>query len=160
MVDQPRCRSHRPPPTTNQPDWLLSGERIHAEITANAWRFLAFDVPYDRRTILFGGPLGFACAGLASMFGNRRARRRAEAVAAPQWRYLGHLPVIVTDRRLLIQHDGAWWPILGSAIRSAYVEAGSLTLLFKNDPPYALCCADADGLRSVLVALDPHSRSE
>lgn len=139
MADQPRCRAHRlPPPTIDQPDWLLPGERIHAEITADAWRYLALDVPYDRRTILFGGPLGFACTGLASMIGNRRTRRMAEALAAPQWRYLGHLPIIVTNRRLLIEHGGAWWPVWFEMVeRCAYWDEGVL-LCFRRDAPYAL----------------------
>jgi len=51
VVDQPRCRSHRPPPAIEQPEWLLPGERVHTEITADAWRYLALDVPYDRRTL-------------------------------------------------------------------------------------------------------------
>lgn len=153
MVDQPRCRSHRRPPTTEQPEWLFPGERIHAEITAEAWRYLALDVPYDRRTILFGGPLGFLCTGLASMIGNRRTRRRAEALAAPQWRYLGRLPIIVTNRRLLIEHGGAWWPIEADSIRSAQVEGCNVTLLFKDDPPYALRFIGPNGLRLALAAV-------
>lgn len=138
MVDQPRCRAHRPPPGIGQPDWLLPGERIHAEITADAWRYLALHVPYDRRTILFGGPLGFACTGLASMVGNRRARRTAEAMAAPQWRYLGHLPIIVTRHRLLVGYTGSWFPLwFGAVARSTWREGG-LHLEFHDDAPYFL----------------------
>lgn len=144
VVDQPRCRAHRPPPAPEQSEWLLPGERIHAEITADAWRFLALDVPYDRRTILFGGPFGFLCTGIASMIGNRRARRAAEAVAAPQWRHLGHLPIIVTNRRLLIEHRGAWWPVWLDAVESVDRHDDFVALGFHSDPAY--------GIRSPIAA--------
>jgi len=152
VVDQPRCRSHRPPPAIEQPEWLLPGERVHTEITADAWRYLALDVPYDRRTILFGGPLGFACTGVASMIGNRRARRRAEALAVPQWRYLGHLPIIVTNRRLLIEHEGAWWPIWFEMVERLRAEGDSAALTFVDAPPYRL---RAPAIEVVLDAVAP-----
>jgi len=143
VVDQPRCRAHRPPPPTiEQPEWLLPGEHIHAETTADAWRYLALDVPYDRRTLLFGGPLGFLCAGLASMIGNRRARLVAETLAAPQWRYLGRLPIIATNRRLLIEYEGAWWPIWFEMVERCEVTGASAVLTFHGDDPYCLQSTD------------------
>lgn len=149
-VDQPRCRTHRPPPTIEQPEWLLPGERIHAEITADAWRYLALDVPYGRHTILFGGPLGFLCTGLASMIGNRRARRAAEAVAAPQWRYLGHLPLIVSNRRLLVACEGEWWPIWFEMIERCDLTDDTVVLTFHEDPPY---CLRSAALSSAIAAV-------
>ena len=61
-------------------------------------------------------------------------------MAVPQWRPLGPLRVLATDRRLLVWHDAAWASVWYHAIREARpdVDAGRLDLTFDDDPPYCL----------------------
>jgi hypothetical protein len=70
----------------------------------------------------------------------RRARREAEALAAPQWRPLGALRILATDRRLLVWHANGWASVWYDAIRELHpdLEAGRLDMTFENDPPYCL----------------------
>jgi hypothetical protein len=70
----------------------------------------------------------------------RRARREAEALAAPQWRPLGAVRILATDRRLLVWHDSAWASVWYDAIRELRpdLETGRLDMTFENDPPYCL----------------------
>ena len=148
--DRTRCRAHCQSPAA-EPTWLLPGEHIHAEITADAWRYLALDVPYDRRTILLGGPVGFLCSGIASIVGNHRARRTAEAVAALQWRYLGHLPLVVTSQRVLVNHGCAWWPIGRDSIETCEWREDEVVLSFRDDAPYAFCGPEASVIPAALL---------
>lgn len=138
-----RCHVHRHQTSgagdePQEPSWLLPGETVHAQIEAGTWRYLALDVPYDHRTILYGGPIGWTISALASAIGNRRTRQAAERLAAPQWRYLGHLPIIVTSRRLLVTYDGDLWPISFDVIDSVCRRGEYMVLGFESDPPYAL----------------------
>ena len=107
--------------------------------------------PYDHRTILFGGPVGWICSGIASVIGNRRSREAAERIAAPQWRYLGHLPIIVTNRRLLVWFDGDWWPVWLDAVTCYRRVDRSIYLDFDSSAPYRL---ETDMLQPVLAVLD------
>ena len=118
--------------------WLQPSEHVHAEIQASAWRYLALDVPYDHRTILFGGPIGWICSGIASAIGNRRSRQAAERLAAPQWRYLGHLPIIVTNHRLMVWYEDGWRPVWFDAVERYDLRDNALVLTFYEDPPYCL----------------------
>ena len=159
-IDGPRrCHSHRREATSSedhrqQPSWLVPGETVHAQIEVDAWRYLALDVPYDRRTILYGGPIGWTISAIASAIGNRRTRHAAERLAAPQWRYLGHLPIIITNRRLLVAYEGQWWPIWFEMIERCDVTDDTAIATFHEDAPYYLRGIDlasafaAIGLRS------------
>lgn len=138
-LTQQRCRQ-RTHAADEQPteSWLQPGERVHAEITADAWRYLAIDVPYDHRTILFGGPIGWTISAIASAIGNRRTRQAAERLAAPQWRYLGHLPIIVTNHRLMVWYENEWWPVWFAGVRDWNLTDDHLEIHFLDDPPYLL----------------------
>lgn len=138
-LTQQRCRQHTHA-ADEQPteSWLQPGERVHAEITADAWRYLAIDVPYDHRTILFGGPIGWTISAIASAIGNRRTRQAAERLAAPQWRYLGHLPIIVTNQRLIVWYEHEWWPIWFEMIERCDIADDTAVLTFPEDAPYCL----------------------
>lgn len=138
-LTQQRCRQHaHPAPGQPTENWLQPGECVHAEITADAWRYLAIDVPYDHRTILFGGPIGWTISAIASAIGNRRTRQAAERLAAPQWRHLGHLPIIVTNQRLVVWYDNDWWLVWFAGIRDWNLTDTHLEIHFLDDPPYIL----------------------
>lgn len=115
-------------------------EVAYADITAFGWRFLATDVPYEHRSVMFGGPLLFAATAIGSWASNRRRRREAERLASPQWRALGEIRVVVTSTRLLVWHNGGWYPVWYSAIDEVrpMPESGTLDLTFVADPPYRL----------------------
>lgn len=117
---------------------LDDGEVAYADITAFGWRFHAIDVPYERRTVMFGGPLLLTATAIGSWASNRRRRREAERQAMPQWRPLGQIRVVVTSSRLLVLHNGGWYPVWYSAIDEVRPtpESRTLDLTFVADPPY------------------------
>lgn len=96
--------------------------------------------PTRSLAVAIGGPLIFGLAAAGSAVARRRARREAEALAAPQWRSLGALRILATDRRLLVWHEGAWASVWYDAIRELHpdLEVGRLDMTFENDPPYCL----------------------
>lgn len=120
---------------------LRPGELGYADVRAMGWRYCGIDdVGYEHRTVLVGGPLLMSITGVASVLGNQRRRHEAERAAAPQWRPLGPLRVVVTSDRLLVWHDSAWWSVWFDAvvdIRSDPVN-GTIDLFFDADPPYRL----------------------
>jgi hypothetical protein len=61
-------------------------------------------------------------------------------MAAPQWRSLGGLRILATDRRLLVWFEGAWASVWYAGIREIHpdLSARRVTMLFDDDPPYAL----------------------
>lgn len=132
---------------------LDHGEGAYADLQVHGWRYHALDVQYEHRTVMFGGPLLFAATGLASLTANRRRRHEAERFAAPQWRPLGPLRVVVTSGRLLVWHQGAWWPVWYSCLAGLRVwsERPSLDLYFESDPPYRL---EGPGTASLSVLLE------
>lgn len=128
-------------PTIPSPALLDQGEVLHADLPANGWRFHPISVTYESPTaIALGGPLTFGIIAASSAAARRRSRREAEALAAPQWRPLGLLRVLATDRRLLVWHDGAWASVWYNAIRELHpdINAARLDISFDNDPPYCL----------------------
>ena len=76
---------------------LLPGERLVTDpVAAAGWRYESVEVPYERNTLMVGGPLLFVLTGIGSAIRNRSARKAAEAQAAPRWRALGPLTVLAT----------------------------------------------------------------
>jgi hypothetical protein len=152
---------------------LDPGEILHADVGAFGWRFQAIDVFYEEPRILaFGGPVLFAAASIGAASARRRARAEAERLAAPQWRSLGELRVLATDRRLLVWFEGAWASVWYDGIREMHpdLEQHRVTMLFDDDPPYALagpwvpyltvvlttCLAARRGTDAVAAALGAH----
>ena len=120
---------------------LDPGESLHADVPAEGWRYHAAYVTYSApRAVAIGGPLMLGLVAAGNAVARRRARREAEARAAPQWRPLGLLRILATDRRLLVWHDGAWASVWYDAIRELQpdFEVGRLKTTFENDPPYCL----------------------
>ena len=139
--------------TINVPDLLLpDGEPAYADFWATGWRYEAAVVPYERRTVVMGGPLMALATWAASALGNRRRRASAEADSAPQWRPLGQIRVVVTSSRLLVLHGGAWWSVWYSEILRVDTSRGehSIDLRFRADAPYRLCTHCVGDLSAVI----------
>lgn len=128
-------------PSIPSPVLLEADEVLYANLTAEGWRFHGADVTYAApRAIAIGGPFMFGLVAAGSASARRRARRQAEAIAAPQWRPLGSLRILATDRRLLVWRGDAWASVWYHAIREMRpdLEATRLDLTFDDDPPYCL----------------------
>lgn len=128
-------------PVRPSPVLLDAGEVLHGDVTADGWRFHGADISYvEPRAVAVGGPLVFGVVAAGSAAARRRARRQAEALAAPQWRPLGPLRILATDRRLLVWHEDAWASVWYQAIREFRpdLEAARMDLTFDDDPPYHL----------------------
>lgn len=120
---------------------LDAGEMLHADAAAEGWRFEGADVTYAApRAVSIGGPLMFGLVAAGSAAARRRARQEAGALAAPQWRPLGALRVLATDRRLLVWHEGTWASVWYRAIREIRPDlaVNRLDMTFEDDPPYRL----------------------
>lgn len=134
---------------------LDPGEVLHADVGAVGWRFQATDVFYEEPRILaFGGPVLLAAASIGAASARRRARAEAERLAAPQWRSLGGLRVLATDLRLLVWFEGAWASVWYDGIRELHpdLEQHRVTMLFDDDPPYALAGPWVPYLTVILTA--------
>lgn len=137
---------------------LAAGEVAYGDLAATGWRYFGLQhALYEKRTILVGGPLLMMATGLASAVGNRRARLAAEAAAAPQWRPLGSLRIVLSSERLLVWHRQAWWSVWRSGITDLhpYPEHQTLDLFFQTDPPYRLAGPDVVPLGVVLAQAVP-----
>lgn len=128
-------------PELSSPVSLEPGETLHAGVDLDGWRHQGLDVPYEQhRGFVAGGLLMSGVTAAATVAANRRARLEAERLAAPQWRALGHVPVLATSHRLIVFHEGSWASVWYEAIcqiRPALGE-GRLELIFEDDPAYAL----------------------
>lgn len=134
-------------------DLLLPvGEHAYADFWATGWRYEAAVVPYERRTVVVGGPWMALATWAASALGNRRRRASAEATSAPQWRPLGQIRVVVTSSRLLVLHGGAWWSVWYLEITGlqATPDGRTVDLGFRADPPYRLLTTAAPELVTVI----------
>lgn len=132
---------------------LAGDEPAYAELDVTGWRWLGVDgVAYEQRTLLLGGPVLMCATAVMSAVGNGRRRRDAERAAAPQWRPLGPLRVVVTPRRLLVWHGSAWWSVWLDAIASVHADPAvlRLDLAFDRDPPYRFEGPDVPVLAVVL----------
>lgn len=128
-------------PSFPSPVLLDAGEVLHADLPAQGWRFEGADVAYAApHVVAIGGPLMFGLVAAGSAVARRRARHAAEDLAAPQWRPLGVLRVLATDRRLVVWHKDAWASVWYSVVRELHpdLEARRLDMTFENDPPYCL----------------------
>lgn len=143
-------------PVLPSPVLLDRGEVVHADLTAHGWRFHGVDVIYEEPHVIgVGGPFLFAMTAAAAASARRRARAEAERLAAPQWRSLGYLRILATDRRLLVLYQGAWASVWYAGIRQMHpaVYEQRLQLLFEDDSPYALAGPWVPYLTVVLTAV-------
>jgi hypothetical protein len=141
-------------PRTTEGVPLEAGEATYAELRATGWRYFGLGgVFYERRTVLAGGPFVMAMTALASAVGNHRRRQAAERLAAPQWRPLGPLRVVVTSARLLVRHEQAWSSVWFSGTCDLRLDPPrqALDLFFEGDPPYRLAGPGVPALGVMLL---------
>ena len=77
------------------------------------------DAQYHRSFFLFGGPVGLAVTGAASLAHNASKKAEAQRAAIPRWHTLGTADIVVTNQRLVMSGNGrtgSFW----------YAEAGPL----------------------------------
>lgn len=96
---------------------LAPGEILHAGVEAHCWWYGPAEVTYTQQHLLiFGTTPWLALSATASALGDHRRRRSAAALAAPQWRPLGHTHVLVTNTRLLVRHGDEFLPFPHASI--------------------------------------------
>ena len=107
------------------------------------------------RLVPRGSVASIALAAAANSIASRRARASARKIATLQWRPLGVVTVLATNRRLLVLHEGAWWSVWYSAITRVALdaEAGRLDLRFEADPPHLLVGEWAPYVAVVIVGV-------
>ncbi|HWL41560.1 MAG TPA: hypothetical protein VNQ73_01355 [Ilumatobacter sp.] len=143
-------------PLVSSPVALDPSETARAYVPAWGWRFHGVDVAYTEHCFLaLGGLAMFGLTAAATAAGNRRARAEAERLAAPQWRPLGELPILATDRRLLVFHESAWASVWLAGVRELVPspDERQLVMHFDDDPPYGLCGPWVPYLTVVVSAL-------
>ena len=141
-----------PVPVLDAP--LQVDEHAFAVVTLDGWRYVGQpDCAYERRAVLVGRPALLTACAVASALGNWRRRNAAQRAAAPQWRPLGVLRVVVTGERLLVWHECSWWSVWLSTITGMTIDAqtGALDLFFVDDPPYRLAGPGAEQVAAYLA---------
>jgi hypothetical protein len=116
--------------------------------TGVGWRFETAHIPCHELTVCIGGPLLAVTTYALSQACNQRARAEAERLAAPRWRTLGALDIVVEADRLLVHHDGEWAIVwLGSVTHVVHhPDRPAVGLHFTDDPPYWIDTPDAAAL--------------
>jgi hypothetical protein len=86
-----------------------AGESQLGAMVVEAHQFCGIDVEYSTGGYAAGGGLLFVGAAMAAgAIHDSNKRRRAEALAAPQWRPIGWVSAAVTNQRLLLMMQGTW----------------------------------------------------
>jgi hypothetical protein len=109
-------------PTEAAPVQLGPGEVAHARFApVGLAGYFGEEVQYQRSLFLFGGPIGLAVTGAASLARNAAKKAEAQRAAVPRWHNLGTADLAVTSQRLVLAARGqveAFW----------YAETGPLEL--------------------------------
>jgi hypothetical protein len=80
---------------------------------------------YNRSFFLFGGPVGLALTGAASLAHNASKKAEAERAAIPRWHDMGTADLVMTNQRLALA--------AGSQVQSLlYAQVGPIQ--WANDP--------------------------
>ncbi len=89
-------------PQAASPVALGPGEVAHAHIApATVAGFFGESGQYRRSFLLFGGPVGLALTGAASLAHNAAKKAEAQHAATPRWHALGGADVVVSNQRLV-----------------------------------------------------------
>jgi hypothetical protein len=99
---------------------LGPGEVAHARFSpVGVAGYFGEEREYRRSFFLFGGPVGLALTGAASLARNASKKAEAERAAVPRWHRLGTADVVVTSQRLAVTgQTGSLW----------YAETGPLQM--------------------------------
>ena len=88
---------------------LQPDELPHSDAMLGYARFYGMNVSYDRSSMMLLGSATFVAAGLAAnAMANSSAKRKAQAMAAAQWRDHAHVRTMLTNKRLLCDFSGQW----------------------------------------------------
>jgi hypothetical protein len=86
---------------------LGPGEVAHAHFApVGVAGYFGEDTQYRPSFFLFGGPVGLAVTGAASIARNAANRAEAERAAVPRWHRLGTADIVVTNQRLVVTGNG------------------------------------------------------
>jgi hypothetical protein len=110
-------------PQEPSPVQLGPGEVSHARFApVGVSGYFGEDTGYRSSYFLFGGPVGLAVTGAASLAYNASKKAEAQRAAIPRWHPLGTIEVVTTSQRLLLTGHGqvgSFW----------YAETGPLQLV-------------------------------
>ena len=94
-------------PVEQPPIALGPGEVAHAHLSpVNVLGYFGEDAQYRRSFLLFGGPVGLAVTGAASLAYNASKKAEAERKATPSWHRLGGADLVMTSQRLALTLKG------------------------------------------------------
>ena len=94
-------------PVEQPPIALGPGEVAHAHLSpVNVLGYFGEDAQYRRSFLLFGGPVGLAVTGAASLAYNASKKAEAERKAKPSWHRLGGADLVMTSQRLALTLKG------------------------------------------------------
>jgi hypothetical protein len=86
---------------------LGPGEVAHAHLAAmSVSGYFGDDGQYQRSFFLFGGPVGLALTGAASLAHNASKKAEAQRAAIPRWHDLGNADLTMTNQRLAASASG------------------------------------------------------
>ena len=109
-------------PVEQPPIALGPGEVAHAHLSpVNVLGYFGEDAQYRRSFLLFGGPVGLAVTGAASLAYNASKKAEAERKATPSWHRLGGADLVMTSQRLALtlkgQIESFWYAETGPCRR-------------------------------------------
>ena len=94
-------------PVEQPPIAVGPGEVAHAHLSpVNVLGYFGEDAQYRRSFLLFGGPVGLAVTGAASLAYNASKKAEAERKAKPSWHRLGGADLVMTSQRLALTLKG------------------------------------------------------
>jgi hypothetical protein len=94
-------------PLEASPVRLGPGEVAHGRFSpVGLAGFFGEDRGYRRSFLLFGGPVGLALTGAASIAHNQSKKAEAQRAAQPRWHDLGTAEVVVSGQRLVLVARG------------------------------------------------------
>jgi hypothetical protein len=122
-------------PVESPPTQLGPGEVAHAHFApVGVAGYFGEDTQYRPSFFLFGGPVGLALTGAASLAHNASKKAEAQQAAIPRWHQLGTADVVLTNQRLLVTGNGqtgSFWYAETGPVRMAVGPGGVPAVQFQ-----------------------------
>ena len=94
-------------PQADAPLQLGPGEQAHLHLApVTVVGYYGENKGYRRSFVLFGGPVGLAVTGAASLAHNASKKAEAKRAAVPHWHTLGTADLVVTNQRIALTVGG------------------------------------------------------
>lgn len=126
--------SSLPQETTTLP--LGPGETAHGHFApVGVAGYFGEDKQYRPSFLLFGGPVGLAVTGAASIAHNAAKKREAQRAAVPRWHSLGAADVVVTNQRLAVSANGrteSFWLAETGPLQLVVAKGGESAVQFQS----------------------------